>query len=179
VELVNVEVGLVTDEEFEALIAAGDYEREPELIDGHIEWRDNELTTTEHGEWVTALTLWFGNHRAEWNIRVFPEVTNKPAPLNSLIPDVTVISGNSPREKYVTSVPLAVFEVLSPRQSQTILNVKFAKYAQRGIPQIWFIDPEKQIWKRYTNGKLTPSDTFTATGKIPEFSMQEISKLVL
>jgi hypothetical protein len=40
-----VEVGPVTDEQFDALIDSGDYEREPELIDGHVEWRDTEEPT--------------------------------------------------------------------------------------------------------------------------------------
>jgi len=173
-----VEAGPVTDEEFEALIEAGDFEREPELIDGYIEWRDAEMATITHGAWVTAIVVWFSSRAEQWNINAYPGVTNKTAPLNSLIPDVTVLSLDARDEKYVTGVPLAVFEVLSPKQSKTVLKAKFAKYEQKGIKQIWLINPDKGVWQRHLDGRLTGSDQFTGVGTIPPFSMLEISKLV-
>jgi len=117
-------------------------------------------------------------HDDEWNIKVYPEVTNKTAPLNSLIPDVTVISRDASDEQYVTHIPMAVFEVLCPRQSMTILNIKFARYEQKGIQQIWFMNPKTGGWQRYIDGGLIKSDQFTGVGTIPPFSLLEISKLV-
>ena len=52
-----VEGGPVTDEQFETLLDAGDYEREPELIDGYVEWRDTEVPTKDHAAWVTAIIV--------------------------------------------------------------------------------------------------------------------------
>jgi Uma2 family endonuclease len=173
-----VEVGPVTEEQFDALIDSGDYEREPELIDGHVEWRDAEVPTRDHAAWVTAIIVWFAIHCDVWNINAYAELRTKPAPSNSYLPDVTVLSLDAPHEQIVTHAPLAVFEVLSPRQSMTILRAKFVRYEQMGIKQIWFIDPENGSWNQYIDGQLWMSESFTGVGTIPPFSMLEVSKLV-
>ena len=173
-----VEVGPVTDERFDALIDSGDYEREPELIDGHVEWRDTEEPTRDHAAWVTATIKWFALHDDLWNINAYAELRTKPAPANSYLPDVTILSLDAPKEQVVTHAPLAVFEVLCPRQSMAILKAKFVQYEQMGIKQIWFIDPEDGYWKQFINGQLWMSERFTGVGPIPPFSMLEISKLV-
>jgi Uma2 family endonuclease len=173
-----VGAGSITDEEFDALIEAGDYEREPELIDGYVEWRIAEMPTKDHGAWVTAIIAWFFMHGNQWKINAYPELRNRIAPLNSYLPDVTVLSLDAPDEQVITHAPLAVFEVLSPKQSMTVLKIKFARYEQKGIKQIWFVDPAKGLWQQYINGQLLMSERFTGVEKIPPFSMLEISKLV-
>ncbi len=61
-------------------------------------------------------------------------------------PDITVyapISAEQIRsERYLTTRPQLVVEVLSPSTALNDLNVKFARFEQAGIASYWVVDPD-------------------------------------
>lgn len=61
-------------------------------------------------------------------------------------PDVVVVCGSSRiDENSVKGAPDMVVEILSPSTAKTDLNIKFAKYKEVGVKEIWHIHPETKL----------------------------------
>jgi Uma2 family endonuclease len=131
----------------------------------------------DHASWQKALVLWFSDHKLAWNIRVYPELRVQVAADNFRVPDVTILSGTAPREQIVLQPPLAVFEILSPKDTMTDMLERLADYQQMGIPAIWVIEPKKSSYYLYSSGQLTPASTFDLPGTAFHVAMSEIAAL--
>jgi Uma2 family endonuclease len=118
----------------------------------------------DHASWQKALVRWLASHEAEWGVRVYPELHVQIAPDNFRVPDVTLLSRTAPREQIITHAPVAVFEILSPEDSMTRMLEKLADYERKGIGAIWVIDPKKNLYYRYSAGKLALGDIFELPG---------------
>jgi Uma2 family endonuclease len=110
------------------------YEPDAEYVDGEIEERP--VGENEHSCWQDAIQAWFREHRAEWNVRVRPELRVQIAPTRFRVPDVAILDRNLPLERIATHPPLAVFEILSPEDTMKRMMRKLGDYAAVGIPQI-------------------------------------------
>ena len=92
----------------------------------------------------------------------------KVAPEHFRVPDVTLSQPpSSPRTWYlILTLPLAVFEILSPDDAMAGVMDKLEAYDAMGIQAIWLIDPRKNIYRRYHQGKLIEADVFEMPGEL-------------
>jgi Uma2 family endonuclease len=97
---------------------------------------------------------------------------------NHRIPDVCLLSRVAPREEVVTVPPLAVFEVLSPKDSFSEMYQRLDDYQQMGIPAIWVIEPKRLKYYRFSSGQLMPATLFELPGTEFHVEMSEIAALV-
>jgi Uma2 family endonuclease len=151
-----------------------EYEPAAEYVNGEI--LERPMGELDHADWQDAISAWFRNHAAEWNVRVFPELRVQVTQENYRIPDVTVLDRSLPIEQTITHPPIAVFEVLSPGDTVQRLKHKLAEYAAMGIPQIWVVDPEDSSFERYEAGRLNPANRFEQ-GAI-QFDVSAIASLL-
>lgn len=73
----------------------------------------------EHANLQARLTIWFGNHERDWDIRVLVEQRIRVSPGRYRIPDVCVIDRSQPIEPVFTRPPLICIEILSEAQRGT------------------------------------------------------------
>jgi len=132
----------------------------------------------DHASWQKALLRWFTSHEPGWGIRVYPELRVQVAADSFRVPDVTVLSRSAPREQIITHAPLAVFEILSPEDSMTRILEKLADYERMGIEAIWVIEPKRQLYFLYRDGKLSPGAIFELPGSEFKVPFAEIAALV-
>lgn len=141
-----------------------------------------------HAAWQAALIDWFRAHRLVWDIHVYPELRVQISSEEFRIPDVTILSRQSPDEQIITHPPLAVFEILSPTDTMSGILEKLESYQQMGIPAIWVIDPSRYdastnqparaaSWQ-YSSGHLTPATVFELPGTAFRVSIREIVALL-
>jgi Uma2 family endonuclease len=97
---------------------------------------------------------------------------------NFRVPDVTILSRSAPREQIVVQSPLAVFEILSPKDSMTDMLERLADYQQMGIAAIWVIEPKKPFYYLYSSGQLTPATIFELPGTSFNVAMSEIAAVI-
>jgi Uma2 family endonuclease len=162
------------------VISVEDYLRstsEPDHEFVHGGLKKRAMPEWDHSQWQSALIVWFGQHGHAWGIRAMPELRVRVAVGHFRIPDVTIVSRQAPREPYLTHAPLAVFEILSPGDSMTDLYEKLAAYEAMGIPAIWVIDPAKNTYRRYVQGKLTEATIFDLPGTDFTVPVSEIAAL--
>jgi Uma2 family endonuclease len=153
-----------------------DYQPDAEYIDGVIVERP--VGEDDHSAWQEAICAWFRQHADTWNIRIRPELRVQVKSANFLVPDVAILNAALPRERIATHPPVAVFEVLSPENTNREMQRKYGLYQAMGIPHIWIVNPENGRWQRYEEGSLTENTTFDHPTLGIHFDMKEIGKLV-
>ena len=153
-----------------------EYEPDAEYVDGHIEKR--AVGENDHSAWQDAICFWFRQHAKEWNIRVRPELRTQVAPTRFRVADVTILDRDQPTEQIITHPPVAVFEVLSPEDTVRRLMRKLNDYHAMGIPEIWVVDPETQIFFRFEDGQLMRKKDFTFASKNISFPLIQIEAML-
>ena len=145
-------------------------EGNPEFIDGRIVERG--MPTYSHAAWQTAIGAWFLLHAREYGIRSATDLHVKaPWRRGWRVPDVTILDRRNPIEERVEKyTPIAVFEVLSPDDSENDLYDKLDDYVSLGIPEIWFVDPANGHFKQFA-GREHPIQSLAAKA---EFSFGPI-----
>jgi Uma2 family endonuclease len=147
-----------------------------EFVDGEVEERN--VGEYDHATWQAILTEFFNAHKADWGVKARPELRVQVAPERFRVPDVTILSREAPREQIITHPPLAVFEILSPEDSMTRMLEKLADYERMGIGAIWVIEPKKNQYFKFEEGKLIPAMVFELPGSPFAVSLSEIEKLI-
>lgn len=128
------------------------YEPDAEYVDGEIELR--AVGEYDHASWQHAIQTWFQSHAKEWNIRVRPELRVQVSPTRYRVPDVVVFNRDNPIEQFLTSPPIAVFEILSPDDTMAHLMIKLEDYARMGVLTIDVVDPKSGTIYQYVDGSL-------------------------
>jgi Uma2 family endonuclease len=111
---------------------------EPEYRDGEIEERS--VPDYKHGAAQANLSALFLRERGR---RLYPatETRLQLSPERYLIPDVAVFSPVPPTERFPSSPPLIVIEVLSDDDRMSQVREKLAEYKAWGVPHVWLVDP--------------------------------------
>jgi Uma2 family endonuclease len=156
---------------------ASSFEPDADYVDGVIEERP--VGENDHSAWQKALVFWFERQAREWQIRVRPELRVQVAETKYRIPDVTLLDRNQPQEPIATHPPVAVFEILSPKDTLRGVMTRCADYERMGIKTILVIDPEGPAY-RYAHGRIEPLEAraFDIPGSACRFDLDEIAKLI-
>lgn len=160
----------------EVYLRSSEYEPDAEYVDGEIEERPmGELDPRRLADGDRYL-LSQSSERVEC-----PGVSRTAGPgrCHTLrIPDVTVLDRALPREQIITRAPLAVFEILSPEDTEGRLQRKLADYAAMGIPQVWIVDPANARFQRYAEACLVVRAHFMEPAHGIDFELAEIERLL-
>ena len=70
------------------------------------------------------------------------------------IPDILLCATPTRIQQIMNETPLAVIEILSPRDTVMKTLQRFRDYARLGVPHIIQMDPETQIAYRFQDGSL-------------------------
>jgi hypothetical protein len=153
------------------------FDPDAEYVDGQIEERS--VGENDHSAWQAAICAWFQPQAKLAQIRVRPELRVQVTPTCLLVPDVTLLDRNRPIEKIVTYPPVAVFGILSPKDTFKRVTVKCGQYHRMGIQTIMVIDPDGPAFQ-YTSGGLKElvDRTFDLPGSTARFDLDEIQKLL-
>jgi Uma2 family endonuclease len=143
-----------------------------ELVDGVIEERP--MGEYDHSTWQTAIAEFFNLHKEQWGVKARTELRLQVSPTRFRVPDVMLLSRTAPREQVITHAPLAVFEVLSPDDTMSRMLIKLADYERMGIRSIWLIEPQQQLFYRYSAGKLESQAVFELDDFACRFAWSEI-----
>jgi Uma2 family endonuclease len=150
-----------------------------EYIDGRIVERETTMGENDHSAWQDAICAWFRAQAVNAGIRVRPELRVQVDASKFLFPDVTLLDRSKPAEPVATHPPVAVFEILSPRDSVARVMKKGELYEKMGIRTILVLDPDGPAY-RFRGGKLEPlpERACVIEGSQAKFDLDEIGKLV-
>ena len=115
------------------------YRPDVEFIDGEL--KERPVVKRTHGRLQSLISIWFGNHEAEWSVEVAVEVRTRVSATRVRLPDV-MIDHTGPKPETLVAPPLIVIEILSPGDSYVETQRLAQDYQQMGIQNIWLIDPD-------------------------------------
>jgi Uma2 family endonuclease len=129
------------------------YRPDVDYVDGALVERG--LPTVAHGLLQILLGRWFARYEKEFNFRALSEVrTQIIEGARYRVPDVMLCPTPLSRAKAVTTVPLAIIEILSPTDKMFDMLERFRDYASVGVHSIVLMDPERSVSHKYENGSL-------------------------
>lgn len=115
------------------------YRPDCDYIDGEVVERN--VGDIDHSDIQAELAYWFRSRRKELGVWVGTELRVIVSGNRVRIPDVTVVLGEKPQERFLTQTPFLVIEVLSERDTLDNIQDRVDDYVAMGIRWIWVINP--------------------------------------
>jgi Uma2 family endonuclease len=124
--------------------------------DPDVEYVDGVLVERSVGDWLHSLVqrnLIFAFTVKYPRVFAVPELRSKTRETRFRLPDVCVLL-QPPKTKYLLDAAFLAIEILSEDDRMTQVMEKLEEYAQKGVPNIWVIDPRLRTISAYSQGAL-------------------------
>ena len=124
--------------------------------DPDVEYVDGVLVERNVGDWLHSLTqrnivIALGRYRGVYGV---PELRAQTRTTRYRLPDVCVLL-TPPQTRYLLDAAFVAIEILSEDDRMTRVMEKLEEYAQKGVPNIWLIDPRLRTLAVYSSGALS------------------------
>jgi len=124
--------------------------------DPDVEYVDGALVERNVGDYLHSLvqrnlTVAFTNEYPD--VLALPALRSKTRETRYRLPDVCVLL-HPPRTKYLLDACFLAIEILSEDDRMTKIMEKLEEYEQKGVPNIWLIDPRLRTMSVYSQGNL-------------------------
>src|ERR1041385_4589772 len=126
---------LITVDEY----LATSYRPDCDYVDGQIEERN--LGERDHSWLQTALASFLFVRRKQWDITTLVEQRIQVRKDRFRIPDVCIVLGETDQQVLATP-PFICFEVLSPEDRMSRVQVRIQDYLEMGVPYVFVLDPQ-------------------------------------
>ena len=131
------------------------YHPDCDYVDGELQERN--LGTQQHSLVQKMIAAIFLIQRNQWRLSSLTEQRVQVSATRYRIPDVCVISSDTPIEPILHTAPLLCIEVLSPEEQFSRIQERVREYQRMGVPHVWVIDPEsREIWTAAGLAGLVP-----------------------
>jgi Uma2 family endonuclease len=131
------------------LLSVEEYLNTP--YDPDVEFVDGVLVERNLGDWPHSLiqsNVLFALRRKYPNLKVVAELRSGVTNTRYRLPDVCVLLA-APRTRYLLDAAFLVVEVLSEGDFMSVVIEKLKEYANKGIQNIWVIDPRLRLIYAY------------------------------
>jgi Uma2 family endonuclease len=129
------------------------------------DWIDGETKERNMGEQLHAIVQvffahLFKNHARDWNIRALTEQRVQTSTKRFRIPDVCLVSRNTPIEPILHTPPILCIEILSRDDRMSDIQERVEDYLAMGVPTVWVVDPRRRrAYAALSTGILQPAPT--------------------
>lgn len=152
----------------------GSHDFHEEFIDGEIQ--EKPVGGNSHAAWMIAIAAYFHRHRHEWGVRALPDLHVNVSGHNYRIADVAIVDRRVVMDKGpLREAPVAVFEILSPTDSEQETVERLRDYEAMGTRLLFLLDPEDGVFKRYAAGSLTAVSEFSWPERNIRFPFAEMA----
>jgi Uma2 family endonuclease len=124
--------------------------------DPDVEFVDGVLVERNVGDWLHSLVqsnILFALRRKYPHLKVVAELRSRVTGTRYRLPDVCVLLV-PPKTRYMLDAPFLVVEVLSESDATSAVMEKLNEYANKGVPNIWLIDPRLHLMSVYRQPAL-------------------------
>ena len=112
-----------------------------------VEFLDGVLVERHVGDWLHSLiqsNVLFALRRKYPHLKVVAELRSSVTGTRYRLPDVCVLL-TAPKTRYLLEAAFLVVEVLSEGDVMSVVIEKLKEYANKGVENIWLIDPRLQL----------------------------------
>lgn len=146
--------------------------------DPDVEFVDGVLLERNVGDWLHSLVqsnILFALRRKYPHLKVVAELRSSVTTTRYRLPDVCVLT-EAPKSRYLVEAAWLVVEVLSESDVMSAVMQKLKEYANKGVPNIWLIDPRLRSMCTYRPPALAEvaGELIATTDGTVELSRAEI-----
>ena len=126
------------------------------VYDPDVEYVDGVLEEPNVGDWLHPLiqsNLIFAFRRKYPQIYAVPSLRSQTRTTRYRLPDVCVLL-SAPKTRYLLEAAFLAIEILSEDDRMSRMMEKLEEYEQKGVPNIWVIDPRLRTISVYAQGAL-------------------------
>jgi Uma2 family endonuclease len=143
-----------------------------------VEFVDGVLVERNPGDWLHSLVqsnVLFALRRKYPHLKVVAELRSSVTGTRFRLPDVCVLL-TAPKTRYLLDAAFLVVEVLSESDVMSVVIEKLKEYANKGVPNIWLVDPRFQLLWTYRPPTLVEieGDAISTADRSVELSRSEI-----
>jgi len=123
--------------------------------DPDVEYVDGVLEERNVGDWLHSLVQsnLIVAFRKYPHVYAVPELRSQTRSTRYRLPDVCVLL-SAPGTKYLLDAAFVAIEILSEDDRMSKMMEKLEEYDQKGVPNIWLIDPRLKTISVYSSGNL-------------------------
>ena len=125
------------------------YRPDCEYLEGTI--LERNVGEWEHARLQMRASAYLFSREKEWRIRVVPEQRVQVKPGRFRVPDVCVISVDTPAEPIPRRPPFLCVEILSREDRMSEMLERVDDYLGFGVRYVWVIDPRRR-WAQIHEG---------------------------
>ena len=143
------------DMDVETLISVEEYLNTS--YDPDVEYVDGVLVEPNVGDWLHSLiqsNVVYHLRRKYPNIYAVSELRSQTRTTRYRLPDVCVVLA-APKTKYLLDAAFLAVEILSEDDRMSKTMEKLEEYDQKGVANIWVIDPRLRKMSIYSGGSLS------------------------
>ena len=133
--------------------------------DPDVEYVDGVLVERNAGEWLHSLVqsnIMYHFTRKYPNIYALPALTSRTGSTRYRLPDISVLL-TFPQTEYLLEAAFLAVEILSENDSMTSIIEKLHEYSQKGVANIWLIDPRLEKMFTFRSPNLREVEEIIAT----------------
>ncbi len=148
------------------------YRPDRDYVDGEIEERN--VGEKEHSIVQAFFVKWFGAFEDHWRLEACPEIRMLVAPTRVRIADIAVDRIGIPYEAVLNKPPVAVIEILSPKDRVSRYQARLEDYRAMGVQNLWVIDPMRRQAYDCSAVSWKPVEEFTIAGSPVRIPMAKL-----
>jgi len=115
------------------------YRPDRDYVDGEVEERN--VGEKEHSIVQAFFVKWFGSFESQWELEAIPKIRMRIGANRVRIADIAIERIGAPYEAVLTTPPIAVVEILSPKDRVSRYQERLEDYRAMGVRNLWVIDP--------------------------------------
>jgi Uma2 family endonuclease len=146
--------------------------------DPDLEYVDGILLERDMGDWLHSLiqsNILFALRKNFPHLKVVAELRTKVTDTQFRLPDVCVLL-TAPETRYLINPAYLVVEVLSEKDSMSLVLEKLREYARKGVTNIWLVDPRLKTMSVYRHPVLheIDADSIATEDGLVQLSRSEV-----
>jgi len=134
--------------------------------DPDMEYVDGVLVQRNIGDWPQSLiqsNIIYHLRRKYPGVYVLPALTSQTKNTRYRLPDVSVLLA-VPQTRYLLEAAFLTIEILSDDDGMSAMIEKLEEYSQKGVANIWLIDPRLRKMFTYRSHTLREVEDVISTG---------------
>lgn len=140
--------------------------------DPDVEYIDGILVERNVGDWLHALVqmnIGVALKVKYPHLKVASELRSRTTDTRFRLPDISAVLARPADLRYLADPAYVVVEVLSPEDRIPRVLAKLREYQNKGVPNIWVVDPHERtmfVYQNYTLSEVLGDEICTQDGEV-------------
>jgi Uma2 family endonuclease len=145
------------------------YRPDCDYVDGEVVERN--VGDLDHADLQTALAAYLRSRQKDLGVYVIVEWRVRVSPTRYRIPDICVVKGPRPTERYLTQPPFLCIEIQSERDTADSMQDRIDDYLAMGVAYVWLINPRTRRGWVYTKDSIVEAKDGVLRTRDPEIAV--------